>query len=284
MSLRLDSRTRLAAVVGHPIDHSLSPRLHNAWIQSAGLNAVYLALAPPRDRFAALVEGLRGGIVAGLNVTAPFKEQALVLADRRTPEAEAAGAANLLIYTADGEVLADNTDGVGLLAALAEQAPSLDLAKGAAILLGSGGAARGAAVALAQAGVPRVWLTNRTETRARALADSLAAPFGAQIAALEAAQLPAALAEARLVINATPSGLDAAAALNLYIGALRQDCVVMDMVYRPLKTPLLTLAEAQGLATVDGLAMLIGQARPSFRAFFGQDPPELDIRREALAP
>ncbi len=270
--------TRLAGVVGWPISHSLSPRLQNCWIVAAQINAAYVPFAVPPDRFAAFVAGLRGGAVVGLNVTAPHKEPALALADRASPRALAAGAANLLVFDADGSLGADNTDGEGLLRAFAVQAPSFDPSAAPILILGAGGAARGAASALLEAGTPRIYLLNRNPERASALARAL----GPQVEVLSASPAKHLARSWGALINATPAGLEAASVLGLDLSALSPGAVVMDMVYRPLLTPLLIAAAQRGLQTVDGLEMLIGQARPSFTTLFGIEPPPLDIRAVAL--
>ncbi|WP_332657945.1 shikimate dehydrogenase family protein [Brevundimonas sp.] len=257
--------TLVAGVAGQPIAHSLSPVIHGAWIAAAGLDAVYERFGPAdADGFAELVDKGRAGTLCGLNVTAPFKEQALALADEASATARTCGAANLLVFE-DGRVRADSTDGMGLMAALAEQAPALDVRGRPAVVLGAGGAARAAAAALKAAGA-EVGVLNRTVERARALADDL----GVTVVDVGA------LGEAALVVNA----LSVAPTIDL--GALRADAVLMDMTYRPLVTPFLAEGRARGLTTVDGLAMLIGQAGPSFRALFGIAPPDVDVRAVAL--
>jgi len=274
----ISGATRLAGVVGWPIHHSLSPRLQNAWIQAAQIDAVYLPFAVPPARFAAFVAGMKGGPILGLNVTAPHKEQALDLADKATPRALSAGAANLLLFRDDGTLSADNTDGEGLLRAFAAQAPGFAPAARPVLILGAGGAARGAARALLDAGCPRIYLLNRNLERASSLAQTL----GPQVEAFSARPREELVRAWGAVVNATPDGLGAAASLGLHPSALAADAVVMDMVYRPLLTPLLAAAAERGLAIVDGLEMLIGQAKPSFTAFFGREPPPLDIRALAL--
>jgi shikimate dehydrogenase len=273
----ISAKTRIAGVVGAPVRHSLSPLIHNAWLESAGLDAVYAAFEPPADRFAAFIDGLRGGVVLGLNVTVPFKETALAMADEASARSKRAGAANLLRFEPDGRVLADNTDGEGLLAALAAQAPSLDLTAGPALVLGAGGAARGAVAALLDAGAPKVRLVNRTQSRAGALAASLNGPI--EVCASAA---PAALSDVALIVNATTLGLGGGAGPEIDFADAAPTTVVMDMVYRPLRTQFLGAAARRGLATADGLEMLIGQAAPSFEAFFGARPPALDVRSLCL--
>ncbi len=263
----------VAGVVGHPIVHSLSPRLHNAWIAAAGLDATYVPFAPSPEGFEQLVQGLRSGTVRGLNITLPFKEHALALADTADAAATAAGAANLLLFRPDGGIHARNTDGIGLLTAFAEQAPDVDLTVGPVVILGAGGAARGAVAALQASGVSELRIVNRSLDRAIALAET----FGGRAYSLgQAAQ---AFEGATAIIHTTSAGLANDAAIQWPLEAAPTTAAVMDMVYKPLITPLLDLARQRGMPVVDGLAMLIGQARPSFEAFFGQTPPaDLDVR------
>jgi shikimate dehydrogenase len=275
----ITASTVVAGVAGAPIGHSLSPSIHNAWIRAAGLDAVYVAFAPGPQRFAAFCEGLRGGVIRGLNVTAPFKQDALALADVASARATAAGSANLLIFEAEGAILADSTDGEGLLAAFAGQAPGFDPGAAETVILGAGGAARAAAAAFSNAASPVVWLANRSFSRAAEVARAIGGP----VRALAMADLPAVLANAGALVNATPAGPGGSAWDSVDLAGLPGGAVVMDMTYRPLRTPLLARAEARGLRTVDGLAMLIGQARPSFHAFFGRQPPEIDVRALAKA-
>jgi shikimate dehydrogenase len=272
----ITGRTAVAGVVGHPIAHSLSPILHNAWLAAAGIDGVYVALEAPDGEFRRLVEGLKATSFRGLNVTLPFKPDALAAADDVHPRAARAQAANLLTFKG-GRITADNTDGLGLLAAFAEQAPGFDPAAGPVVILGAGGGARGAAAAFLDAGCPHVRIVNRTLGRAKALV----ADLGGEAYALSDAG--AAFQGATAVVNATSAGLADDSAPAFPLGATPDGCVVMDMVYKPLVTPFLAQAQALGRPTVDGLAMLIGQARPSFEALFGQPPPaDVDIRAIAL--
>jgi shikimate dehydrogenase len=280
MTAPINGATVIAGVAGSPVRHSLSPLIHNAWLAAAGLDGAYVAFPLAADGLKRLVGGFRGGVVRGLNITLPFKEEALALADRASDAARRAGAANLLVFEPDGSVAADNTDGAGLLAAFAEQAPGFDIRERPAVILGAGGAARGAAAALLGAGVPRVRIVNRTRERAEAIASAL----GAGVEVLEWGELREALIGAGCVINATSLGLAGQEPLAVSLEGLQAGAVVMDMVYKPLRTAFLARAEAEGFATVDGLAMLIGQAAPSFTAFFGQAPPRsVDVRALALA-
>lgn len=269
----------VGGVCGQPIKHSMSPLIHNAWIQAAGLDAVYAPFAPSADRFETFVDGLRGGAVRGVNVTIPFKERALAVADTASDLARMAGAANLLIFNADGSVHAENTDGPGLLGAIETQAPGFDVAAAPVVILGAGGAARGAVAALLLAGAPKVTVVNRTLARAQDLADA----FGAKVVAAEEIALPVLLPEAGLVINATSLGLGGGEGPAADLALTSETAVVMDMVYRPLRTEFLRRAEAAGRRTVDGLEMLLRQAVPTFEAIYGVAPsPEVDVRGLAL--
>ncbi len=278
MSRSITGASLVAGVVGRPVRHSLSPLIHNAWLAGAGIDGVYVAFSPPATGFAALVEGFRGGALRGLNVTLPFKAEALTLADQASAAARAAGAANLLVFGEDGSVHADNTDGVGLLAALKDQT-GFEPQAATIVVLGAGGAAQGAVAALLAAGAAHVRLVNRTQAKAQALADF----FGPRVEAMGWDQLPQAQAGAGALINATSLGLAGGPPLDIDLAGLSADAVVMDMVYKPLETPLLVQARGRGLRTADGLAMLIGQAAPSFEAFFGAPPPpDVDVRALAL--
>ena len=282
--MTISAKTRVAGVVGHPVRHSLSPLLHNAWLKAAGLDGVYIAFGPSLDGFRALIEGCRGGAICGLNITLPFKEQALGLAqagrDFVHPRASLAGAANLVVFRSDGRLELDNTDGEGLLYAFARQAPSLDLKSGPVVILGAGGAARGAAAALVLAGVPQIRILNRTFDRALAIADAL----GDRVLAFDQGRAHAVFEDAVAVINATSLGLNGGEGPGLDWQAVPSTCAFMDMVYKPLDTQFLQAARARGHLTIDGLDMLVGQAIPSFEALFGHAPPQaVDVRALALA-
>jgi shikimate dehydrogenase len=277
--MKLTAATRLAGVVGHPIAHSLSPVLHNTWLEAAGLDGAYVAFSVVPERFAAFIDGFRGGSLAGLNVTLPFKTDALAAADQVTERAKAAGAANLLVFRPDGTVAADNTDGEGLLYAFARQAPGFRPDLGPAVLFGAGGAARGAAATFLAAGCPEVRIVNRTRARAEVLATAL----GGAIRIFDLPDAAAALDGAAAIINASSAGLSEAAPPPPDLTSAPTHAVVMDMTYRPLRTPFLQAGAARGLTTVDGLDMLIGQAMPAFEAFFGQKPPGgCDVRGRVL--
>lgn len=266
---RITGAALVGGIAGRPVAHSLSPVIHNAWLEAAGLDAAYVPFAPADAAgFEALIAAGRAGLIAGINVTAPFKEQAFALADETTRVARLTGSANILTFR-DGRVLADSSDGLGLMRALAEQAPLLTLNGRPVVMLGAGGAARAAAGALVEAGA-EVRILNRSRDRAEALA----ADLGPAVRVVELVEV---FEGAALVVNAL------SVRPEIDLARLAPDTVVMDMTYRPVVTPFLAEARARGLTTVDGLAMLIGQAAPSFQAIFGQAPPALDLRSLLLA-
>ncbi|MBA4807305.1 shikimate dehydrogenase [Brevundimonas sp.] len=261
---RITGAALVAGIAGDPVSHSLSPVIHNAWLAAADMDGAYVPFAPADPAgFEALVAAGRAGLILGLNVTAPFKEQAFALADTATPAANLTGSANILVFEA-GRVQADSSDGVGLMRGLREQAPDLTVAGQPVVLLGAGGAARAGAGALVEAGA-QVRIVNRSPDRAEALA----ADLGPSVRVMEG---PAALDGAVLVINALSVQPD------LDFDAVAPGTVMMDMTYKPLITPFLAAARARGLPTVDGLSMLIGQAAPSFEALFRRPPPPLNLR------
>ncbi len=261
---RITGAALLGGIVGNPVSHSLSPVIHNAWLEAGGVDGAYVAFAPKDAAgFEALVASGRAGLIAGVNVTAPFKEQAFALADEAAAAAQMTGSANILVFE-DGRVRADSADGAGVLYALAEQAPKLKLDGASVVMLGAGGAARAGAGALIEAGAA-LSILNRTRERAEALAADLGP-------AVSVAPDAGVLEGADLVINAL------SVAPDISLAALKPSAVVMDMTYKPVVTPLLAAARARGLTTVDGLAMLIGQAAPSFEAIFRRPPPTLDLR------
>lgn len=274
----LSGQTLVAGVVGRPVRHSLSPAIHSAWIAAAGIDAAYVPFPVPESGFRAFVEGMRGGVVRGVNVTVPYKEDALTLADEADLLSRRSGAANLLLFRDDGRVEARNTDGPGMLEAL-NTAPGFDVKAGPVVLLGAGGAARGAGAALVGSDAAELRIVNRTWYKAAGLTEAFPRtyPFAWE-------DMAKAFDGAVAVINATTAGLGGENDLSgLPLEALPSGAVVMDMVYKPLETGLLKAARARGLRTVDGLSMLINQARPSFEAFYGRPPPsEPDVRRLCL--
>ena len=275
----ISGKTMVAGIAGWPVAHSLSPILHNAWLAAAGIDGVYVPFGIAQGDFQAFARGARAGGVRGLNITLPFKEQALAMATHASERARLAQAANVLVFEADGTIRADNTDGLGLLRAFETQAPGFDITAGPVVILGAGGGARGAAAAIKSAGCREVRIVNRTVSKAAAIAGGL----GAGVSAWPLDDVARAFEGAGAVINATSAGLASESQLAVPLDLTPETAVVMDMVYKPLVTPFLQQAQALGRRTVDGLAMLIGQAGPAFEAFYGQPPPvSVDVRKLAL--
>ncbi len=261
--LTLSGRSRLAGVVGWPVAHSRSPRLHGHWLARYGIDGAYVPLPVRPDELAVAIAGLRAAGFAGVNVTLPFKEQVLALCDQVEDAGRRAGAVNTLTFGPAG-IVGTNTDGAGFLANL--RAHGADPVAGPALLLGAGGAARAIAAALLDVGA-RVVVTNRTAERASALASALP---GLQVVLWE--HRADALSACALLVNTTSLGMTGQPALDMALDQAPGGMVVADIVYAPLVTPLLAEAAARGLRTVGGLGMLLHQAVPGFAAWFGITP------------
>lgn len=270
----LTGKARLAGVIGWPVAHSLSPRLHGHWFERHGIDGAYLPLpVRPEDLELAFAALPRLGFL-GWNVTVPHKEAAFRLVDERDAAASRMGAVNTVLVLPDGRTRGLNTDGAGFLASLRAGVPGWEPAAGPAVVVGAGGAARAVAVALLEAGAPALRLTNRTLARAERLAAELrAAGWAAE--AVPWSSRAEALAGAALLVNATSLGMAGQPPLDLPLAALPTKAVVTDLVYVPLETPLLAAARARGQATVDGLGMLLHQAVPGF-AHWGGLAPSVD--------
>ncbi|SDX39831.1 shikimate dehydrogenase [Ruegeria halocynthiae] len=273
-----DHRIPLAGVIGHPIAHSRSPKLHGHWLKTYGLAGHYVPMdVTPADLESVLRTLPKAGFV-GANVTVPHKEAALRLADHVSDRASVIGAANTLVFREDGSIHADNTDGYGFMANLRIGAPDWRPQDGPAVVFGAGGAARAVLQALAEAGVPEILLSNRTRTRA----DHLKEEFGQRITVVDWVQAGNVIENAELVVNTTSLGMQGQPELRVPLDGLQPGAVVTDLVYAPLQTHLLQQAEEAGCTTVDGLGMLLHQAVPSFERWFGVRP-EVDAETRAAA-
>jgi len=271
----LSGHARVAGIAGWPVTYSRSPRLHGFWLQRHGIDGAYIPL-PIRDgEFAAAMRGLLAAGFAGVNVTIPHKLAAFDICDTVDETARRAGAVNTLVFRA-GRIAGSNTDGYGFVANL--HAHGVDPGAGPALLLGAGGSARAVAAALLDAGVP-VTVANRTRSRAEALARDLP---GLRVAEWDARA--AALADHAMVVNTTPLGMVGHESLDLDLSLAPAALVVADNVYVPLETPLLASARGRGLRCVEGLGMLLHQAVPGFRAWFGVEPRvDAELRQFVVA-
>ncbi len=276
------ARARLAAVLGDPVAHSLSPLLHNHWFARLGIDGVYLALRVPAGDFDRALRLLPRLGFRGFNVTVPHKERAFRAVDRRDRAAETCGAVNTVRVEADGSLTGLNTDGFGFLAHLRRRVPGWRPDAGPAVVLGAGGAARAVVAALLEAGVGEMRIVNRTRARAEALVADLAPRFPtARLVAVDWTARDAALAGAALLVQTTSLGMRGMPPLELALDPLPPTAVVADVVYVPLETDLLRRARMRGHPVVDGLGMLIWQAVPGFRHWGGVEPP-VDGTVEAL--
>lgn len=270
----------LAGVIGYPVAHSKSPRMHGHWLKKYGLEGHYVPLEVKPENLETVLRTLPKAGFVGANVTVPHKEAALEIADVTTDRATLIGAVNTLIFREDGKIHADNTDGYGFFENLRRGAPDWDPASGPAVVLGAGGASRAIITSLLSAGVPEILLTNRTRIRA----DALKQEFGARITVIDWVQAGNVLEDAALVVNTTSLGMVGSPELRLPLDGLSAKTVVTDIVYTPLKTRLLQVAEEAGCHVVDGIGMLIYQGIPGFERWFGQRPEvDEEIRRIMLA-
>ncbi len=274
MSTTIDGQTKLVGVMGWPVEHSLSPQMHNAAFAALGYNCCYVPLAVPPDDLPRAVAGLRALGFVGSNVTVPHKQGVWACVDEVSEEAQAVSAVNTLIRR-DDRWVGGNSDIGGFLMSLEEE--GFNPASKQALVLGAGGAARGIVYALARAGA-RVTLLNRTVGRGEALIDEMSKLFpGGALKArpLLAAEVARARDGAELLVNTTPVGMWPHVEASPWPEGLPfpAHLSVFDLVYNPLRTRLLAQAQAAGAKAVGGLKMLVYQGAISFRWWFGVLPP-----------
>ena len=268
---------RRACVIGWPIEHSRSPAIHGYWLKHYKIDGEYRAEAVRPGDLAAFL-GSFAKTYAGANVTLPHKEEALRLADNVDAAAQTIGAANTLWLDEAGKLHASNTDAFGFMTNLEQQAPGWNDKKRAVMVLGAGGAARAILYGLIEAGVGKILLLNRSRDRAESLAEN----FGGNIQVRDWSQRNEALGDAGLLVNTTSLGMIAKPPLDLDVAALPKDAVVADIVYNPLETQLLAAARARGHRVVDGLGMLLYQAVPGFKRWFGVRPEVTPVLRRQI--
>ncbi|WP_135502766.1 shikimate dehydrogenase [Roseovarius aestuariivivens] len=273
-----EDRIPLAGVIGSPVAHSKSPQIHTHWLKVNGLRGHYIPMDVSAEDLETVLRTLPKMGFVGVNVTIPHKEKILEIADLVTDRATLIGAANTIIFRKDGKIQADNTDGVGFIRNLQQNAPGWDPKAGPAAILGAGGAARAVISALLEAGVPEIMISNRTRIRAEALKTE----FGKRLIVVDWVQAGNMMEDAATVVNTTSLGMLGKPPLRVPLDGLRRDTLVTDLVYAPLKTNLLAEAEEMGCVTVDGLGMLLHQAVPGFERWFGVRP-EVDSATRAAA-
>jgi shikimate dehydrogenase len=273
-------RFLLAGVMGWPVMHSRSPKLHNYWLAQYGLSGSYLPLAIPPERLADALHALSALGFSGCNLTIPHKQAALAIVDRLDPLARRIGAINCIVVAPDQSLDGYNFDAFGFIESIREAHPAWRADNGPVVVIGAGGAARAVLVGLIEQGAREIRLINRTRPRAAALLADLGGPM----TVLDWQERNMALAGAAMLVNATSLGMAGEDALDISIAKLPHTALVCDIVYIPQETALLKEARLRGNATVNGLGMLLHQARPAFAAWFGVMPnvtPELRSLIEA---
>ena len=267
--MRISGRTRLAGIMGWPVAHSRSPALHNFWLDEHGIDGAYVPLPVRPEHLAQALSALPALGFRGCNLTMPHKQAALAAVDRVDPLARRIGAVNTIVVTADGRLEGSNTDAYAFRENLRDHAPSWSAARGPAVVLGAGGAARAVVAALIEAGSVEIRLVNRTRDRAECLARDLAVAAAPRISVWGWEARDEALHEAGLLVNTTSLGMTGEPELAIDLARLPPTAIVADIVYVPLETALLSAARRRGHVVVDGLGMLLHQARPGFAAWFG---------------
>ena len=254
--------------MGWPVAHTRSPAIHNHWIAQYSLKGAYVQLPVQPQNLEAAIRGLPALGFAGCNITVPHKVNAMQLMDTLHPAARRIAAINTVVVQADGSLMGVNNDGIGYIQSLRDAKPDWRGDVGPALVLGAGGAARAIVVALLDEGVPEVRLCNRTQDKAQALKDA----FGDRVTIIPWAERNSAMAGVRLLVNTTTQGLHGQPALDVVLDDLPAEALVSDAIYIPLETPLLAAARQRGHQTVNGLFILLNQARPAFQAWFGVSP------------
>lgn len=261
---------KLAGVCGWPIHHSLSPVLHNYWLKAAGISGAYIPFAVRPDNAVAAFQSLKYTSISGVNITMPLKRQAFLAADDHTPDALKLGVSNCL-FKRGGKLIGHNTDLEGFATPLLSKIAASKLSQSSVLLIGAGGASRAVIGALLSLNVPEIKIANRTDSKAESLAESVNLP---SLYAISWESRNAAVASSQVIINASSAGMSGYPDLDLNLETARPGTLVYDLIYTPRRTGLLKEAERRGCETLGGLSMLIEQARPSFRHFFGVAPPK----------
>jgi shikimate dehydrogenase len=273
-------RFLLAGVMGWPVMHSRSPTLHNYLFARYGLAGTYVPLAITPDGLEAALRALAPLGFSGCNVTIPHKERALAIVDAVDPVARRIGAVSCVVVRPDGSLFGTNNDAFGFVQNVLQRQPAWRADAGPIVVIGAGGGARAVVYSVAEQGAREIRVVNRTHARAEALARE----FGPPVTAIAWEERHRALDEAAMLVNTTSQGMTGQPPLDLALDELPVSALVCDIVYVPLETPLLAAARRRGNRTVDGLGMLLHQARRAWQAWFGLDPevtPELRAAVEA---
>lgn len=265
--MNLTGKAKVAGVMGWPVAHSRSPRMHGYWVEKHRIDGAYIPMAVRPEDFPEALRALPKLGLRGCNLTKPHKETALAVVDRVEPAARRIGAVNTVVVTDDGKLEGRNTDVSGFIDNLKAEAPNFDFRRSPAVVLGAGGAAHAVVAGLLDQGCPAIHVVNRDLMRA----EKLVADLGGT-AAHGWSALPGLLKETCLLVNSTNLGMSGSPPLPIDLTPMPAGGVVSDLVYAPLETPLLAQARARGLAPVDGLGMLLYQGVAGFEAWFGVRP------------
>ena len=269
-----------AGVIGWPIDHSLSPRLFGYWLKKYNVNGLYKAYAVKETAVSKFLNSMEDKGLTGLNVTVPHKQTVMEYVDQLSDRARKIGAVNTITLEKNGLLCGDNTDGFGFIENLEQNYKGSNAFTGACVVIGAGGAARAIVTALIGAGAKKIYIINRTRRNGEKLAEEIGGPVNI----LDWSKRHDSLAEATFVVNATTLGMRGKPPLDLTLDELPTNALVNDIVYSPLQTKLLTDSKARGNPTVDGIGMLLHQARPGFASWFGEEPSVTeDLRNHVLA-
>lgn len=266
----------LAGVIGNPIAHSKSPKLHNYWLSKYKINGFYIPFSVTTEKLETSIRSLMELGFSGVNVTIPHKTNVLSFADSITDRAALIGAANTLYFSKSGKIHADNTDGYGFIQNIIDEIPEYDFYDKTALIYGAGGSARAIASALLSNGVKEVGITNRTRSKAQIISENL----GAKVSVVDWRAAPDTITKVDIIINATSMGMVGQPDFSQPISRAKKTALVVDIVYNPLITELIKEAKKMKLKTVGGIGMLINQAVPGFEHWF-QKKPQIDneIRR-----
>ena len=273
-----EARPRLAAVLGNPISHSKSPRMHNYWLKQNKLNGYYVPIKVELENFEETIWTLVSMGFSGVNVTIPHKLSALKIADESSSTAQYIGAANTLTFTKENKIYADNTDAYGFINNIKCKYPDWDPKKGMSVVLGAGGASRAVIAALLSEGSKEIIVLNRTIEKAEALKED----YDNKITVESWKNINEVVASCNNIINTTSLGMNNESLIAIQPNAIPETALVSDLVYTPLETNFLKMAKNRGSRTVDGLGMLIHQGVPGFEAWFGQKPLVTEELRKIL--
>ena len=273
-----EARPRLAAVLGNPISHSKSPRMHNYWLKQNKLNGYYVPIKVELENFEETIWTLVSMGFSGVNVTIPHKLSALKIADESSTTAQYIGAANTLTFTKENKIYADNTDAYGFINNIKCKYPDWDPKKGMSVVLGAGGASRAVIAALLSEGSKEIIVLNRTIEKAEALKED----YDNKITVESWKNINEVVASCTNIINTTSLGMNNESLIAIQPNAIPETALVSDLVYTPLETNFLKMAKNRGSRTVDGLGMLIHQGVPGFEAWFGQKPLVTEELRKIL--